>query len=55
MGPGLKGKVAIVTGAGGDGVGNAIALELAKEGVNVVTNDIKNFYPLQNHKLMNIF
>jgi 2-hydroxycyclohexanecarboxyl-CoA dehydrogenase len=38
---GLKGKVAIVTGAGGDGIGNAIALELAKEGANVVTNDIK--------------
>ena len=38
----LKGKVAIVTGAGGDGIGNAIALELAKEGANVVTNDIKS-------------
>ena len=37
---GLKGKVAIVTGAGGGGIGNAIALELAQEGADVVTNDI---------------
>jgi 2-hydroxycyclohexanecarboxyl-CoA dehydrogenase len=35
---GLKGKVAIVTGAG-QGVGEGIALTLAKEGAKVVVND----------------
>jgi 3-oxoacyl-[acyl-carrier protein] reductase len=35
---GLKGKVAIVTGAG-QGVGEGIALTLAKEGARVVVND----------------
>jgi meso-butanediol dehydrogenase / (S,S)-butanediol dehydrogenase / diacetyl reductase len=34
-------KVAIVTGAGG-GIGRAIALRLAKDGFNVVVNDINN-------------
>lgn len=36
----LKGKVAIVTGAGGDGIGTAVCLELAREGCSVVANDI---------------
>lgn len=38
----LKGKVAIVTGAGsrGSGMGRAIALALAREGVSIVVNDI---------------
>jgi 3-oxoacyl-[acyl-carrier protein] reductase len=37
---GLKGKNTIVTGAAG-GVGRAIALELSKEGANVVIGDIR--------------
>jgi 3-oxoacyl-[acyl-carrier protein] reductase len=38
---GLKGKVAIVTGAGSQiGFGKAIAMTLAKEGCNVVATDI---------------
>jgi len=36
----LKGKVAIVTGAGGGGIGTSVAYELAGEGVTVVANDI---------------
>ena len=36
----LKDKVAIVTGAGGNGIGTTVCLELAREGVHVVTNDI---------------
>jgi 3-oxoacyl-[acyl-carrier protein] reductase len=36
----LKGKVAIVTGAG-QGLGKAIALELAKAGANVVVADVR--------------
>ncbi|MCX5999514.1 MAG: SDR family NAD(P)-dependent oxidoreductase, partial [Chloroflexi bacterium] len=36
----LKGKVAIVTGAGGGGIGTRACLGLAREGVSVVANDI---------------
>ncbi len=36
----LKGKVAIVTGAGGGGIGTSVAYELAAEGAAVVANDI---------------
>ncbi|MGD0780012.1 MAG: SDR family NAD(P)-dependent oxidoreductase [Dehalococcoidales bacterium] len=38
---GLKGKIALVTGAGSQiGFGKAIALQLAKEGCDVIINDI---------------
>ena len=36
----LKGKVAIVTGAG-RGIGKEICLYLAKEGANIVVNDLE--------------
>ena len=36
----LKDKVAIVTGAGGGGIGTVVSLQLAREGACVVTNDI---------------
>src|SRR5512137_1440597 len=36
----LKGKVAIVTGAGGGGIGTSVSYELAREGANVIANDI---------------
>ena len=41
MDSGLKDKVAIVTGAGGDGIGTALCLELARQGVRLVANDIE--------------
>ena len=38
----LKGKVAVVTGAGG-GIGKAIALRLAQDGAAVVIADVRNY------------
>jgi NAD(P)-dependent dehydrogenase (short-subunit alcohol dehydrogenase family) len=41
----LEGKVAIVTGAGLEkGFGQAIALEMAREGANLVVSDIDAKY-----------
>jgi NAD(P)-dependent dehydrogenase (short-subunit alcohol dehydrogenase family) len=36
----IEGKAAIVTGAGGDGSGRAIACRLAQDGALVVVSDI---------------
>jgi NAD(P)-dependent dehydrogenase (short-subunit alcohol dehydrogenase family) len=38
MGINLKGKVAVITGSGKEGIGTAIARALAQEGVKVVVN-----------------
>lgn len=39
----LQGKVAFVTGAGGEkGIGRAIAVRMAQEGANVVVNDVSD-------------
>jgi len=37
----LRGKVAIVTGAGGNAMGTGVCLELAREGACIVANDIE--------------
>jgi len=42
MGGRLKGKVAVVTGAGGLGIGQGCALALAREGAHVVACDVDN-------------
>ena len=36
----LKGKVALITGAGGDGFGREMALSFADKGADIVINDI---------------
>src|SRR4051812_2293569 len=36
----LRGKVAVVTGAGGDGSGRAVARRFAREGMAVVVSDL---------------
>src|SRR3989304_2186553 len=35
---GLEGRIALVTGAGGEGMGRSIALTLARDGADVVLN-----------------
>jgi len=42
MNYGIEGKVALVTGAAGKGLGRADAIALAQEGVNVAVIDIQN-------------
>ncbi|MDR0346133.1 MAG: SDR family NAD(P)-dependent oxidoreductase, partial [Nocardiopsaceae bacterium] len=37
---GLDGRVALVTGAGGGGIGQAIAVRLAGDGARVVVTDV---------------
>jgi 3-oxoacyl-[acyl-carrier protein] reductase len=48
----LAGKVAIVTGAGGGGSGQAEALRLAREGVSVVVNEINETGGRQTARLI---
>jgi len=48
----LKGKTAVVTGAGADGSGRAIALRLAREGAAVVVSDIDQTGGLETVRLI---
>ena len=42
----LKGKVVLVTGAGGElGIGRAIATRLASEGADIIANDVTDNPP----------
>jgi len=45
----LTGRIAIVTGSG-QGIGHAIALELARRGATVVTNDVSGARGHRRHK-----
>src|SRR2546427_3274485 len=50
----LEGRVALVTGSTGEGMGRSIALTLAREGANVVLNHGTNrrTWPANNRRLV---
>jgi NAD(P)-dependent dehydrogenase (short-subunit alcohol dehydrogenase family) len=54
MGGRLKGKVAVVTGAGGIGIGQGCALAMAREGACVVGNDVRQSAVDETAALMNV-